>query len=67
MNTYPRNVEHSVQLDYCLAVKAHIATGRAIFTVTLDSQVKSSKGTPDGRRQLVDIDERSVVTVIKDS
>lgn len=48
------------------AAKAHLAAGRAIYYGDPRYPGQIVKEYPDGRRQLVEIDEKSVVTVIKE-
>ena len=48
------------------AAKAHLAAGRAIYYGDPRYPGQIVKEYPDGRRQLVHIDEKSVVTVIKE-
>jgi hypothetical protein len=48
------------------AAKAHLVAGRAIYYGDPQYPGQIVKEYPDGRRQLVDINEQSVVTVIKE-
>ncbi len=61
-----REIERAVQFDDGLAAKAHLAAGRAIYYGDPRYPGQIVKECPDGRRQLVDIDEKSVVTVIRE-
>jgi hypothetical protein len=61
-----REIERAVQFDDGLAAKAHLAAGRAIYYGDPRFPGQIVKEYPDGRRQLVDIDEKSVVTVIRE-
>ena len=59
-------IEHAVRFDDGLAAKTHLAAGRAIYYCDPRYPSHIIKEHPDGRKQLVTIDENSVVTVIKD-
>lgn len=61
-----REIERAVQFDDGLAAKAHLAAGGAIYYGDPRFPGQIVKEYPDGRRQLVDIDEKSVVTVIRE-
>ena len=65
-NELLREIEHAVHFDDGLAAKAHLAAGRAIYYGDPQYPSQIVKEYPDGRRQLVNIDEQSVVTVIKE-
>jgi len=49
-----------------LASRGHLAAGRAIYYGDPQYPDQIVKEYPDGRRQLVEIDEQSVVTVIEE-
>ena len=61
-----REIERAVHCDDGLAAKSHLAAGRAIYYGDPRYPGQIVKEYPDGRRQLVHIDEKSVVTVIKE-
>lgn len=61
-----REIERVVHCDDRLAAKAHLAAGRAIYYGDPQYPGQIVKEYPDGRRQLVNIDENSVVTVIRE-
>ena len=61
-----REIERAVHSDDGLAAKTHLAAGRAIYYGDPRYPDQIIKEYPDGRRQLVSIDEKSVVTVIKE-
>ena len=61
-----REIERAVQFDDGLAAKTHLAAGRAIYYGDPRFPGQIVKEYPDGRRQLVDIDEKSVVTIIRE-
>ena len=65
-NELLREIEQAVHFDDGLAAKTHLAAGRAIYYGDPQYPDQIVKEYPDGRRQLVDIDEQSVVTVIKE-
>lgn len=65
-NELLREIEQAVRFDDGLAAKAHLAAGRAIYYDDSQYPDQIVKEYPDGRRQLVDSDEQSVVTVIKE-
>ena len=65
-NELLREIEHAVRFDDGLAAKAHLAAGRAIYYGDPQYPGQIVKEYPDGRRQLVNIDEQNVVTVIKE-
>lgn len=65
-NELLREIEHAVRFDDELAAKAHLAAGRAIYYGDPQYPEQIVKEYPDGRRQLVNIDEQSVVTVIEE-
>lgn len=62
----PREIERAVHCDDGLAAKSHLAAGRAIYYGDPQYPGQIVKEHPDGRRQLVEIDEKSVVTIIKE-
>lgn len=61
-----REIERAVHSDDGLAAKTHLAAGRAIYYGDQRYPGQIIKEHPDGHRQLVHIDENSVVTVIKE-
>jgi HAD domain in Swiss Army Knife RNA repair proteins len=61
-----REIERAVRFDDGLAAKSHLAAGRAIYYGDPQYPGQIVKEYPDGRRQLVNIDEKGVITVIKE-
>ena len=59
-------VIEAIQKHQPEAAKAHLVAGRAIYYGDPRYPGQIVKEYPDGRRQLVHIDEKSVVTVIKE-
>lgn len=59
-------VIEAIQKHQPEAAKAHLAAGRAIYYGDSRYPGQIVKEYPDGLRQLVDIDEKSLVTVIKE-
>lgn len=61
-----REIEHAVLRDDGRAAKAHLRAGRAIYYEDQQFPGHTVREYPDGRRQLVAIDQDSVVTVLKE-
>ena len=61
-----REIERGILLDDGRAAKAHLAAGRAIYYEEQRFPGQTIREYPDGRRQLVAIDQNSVVTVLKE-
>jgi hypothetical protein len=61
-----REIERGVLLDDGRAAKAHLAAGRAIYYEDHRFPGQTVREFPDGRRQLVAIDQNSVVTVLEE-
>lgn len=55
-------IEHAIRFDDGLDAKSHLAAGRSINYGDSRYPGQIIKEYPDGRKQLVDIDEKSVVT-----
>jgi hypothetical protein len=61
-----REIEGAILSDDGQAAKGHLAAGRAIYYGDPAYPGQIVKEFPDGHRQLVEIDSRNVVTVIRD-
>lgn len=59
-------LEAGLVSDDGLAAKQHLAAGRAIYYVDDRHREGLVKKYPDGRKQLVTIDDKRNVTVIRD-
>lgn len=66
MTELAREIEESIQQDDGRAAKEHLDAGRSIYYGDPGYPGQIIKEFPDGRRQLVEIDRRNVVTVIKE-
>lgn len=61
-----REIERVVHQDDGLAAKTHLAAGRAIFYGDPQYPGQVIKEYPDGHRQLVTIDSKNVVSIIRE-
>jgi len=60
-----REIEMAALLDDGRAASAHLAAGRAIYYGDPRYPGQIVREFPDGRRQLVTIDQQNVVTVLR--
>jgi hypothetical protein len=65
-NELLREIEQAAHFDDGLAAKTHLAASRAIYYGDPQYSGQIVKEYPDGRTQLVNIDEQNVVIVIKE-
>lgn len=65
-NALWHEIVRAVHFDDGLAAKTHLMAGRAIYYGDPQYPGQIVKQHPDGRLQLVNIDEKNVVTVIRD-